>query len=211
MLLRRFGVAVPARRAAAALIFLVATMALGPGLIVNLGLKDHAHRPRPVQYVDFGGADEFRPGIASTAPARRIARSSPARPRGFLDGRAGDAGAAALRSASALAVALAFGAGAEPAAAGFRRPLPLGRAARRADFAARHRRWRAARSGREASHEGLRAAAAGAYKSGRQRAGLADLALGLTAGRECGVFRSDGLLFLRRFPKRSDVQAEDPK
>ena len=31
------------------MIFLIATMAIGPGLIVNLGLKDHWHRPRPIQ------------------------------------------------------------------------------------------------------------------------------------------------------------------
>ena len=30
-----------------AMIFLIATMAIGPGLIINLGLKDHWHRPRP--------------------------------------------------------------------------------------------------------------------------------------------------------------------
>ena len=30
-----------------AMIFLIATMVIGPGLIVNLGLKDHWHRPRP--------------------------------------------------------------------------------------------------------------------------------------------------------------------
>ncbi|MGD0722059.1 MAG: phosphatase PAP2 family protein [Roseiarcus sp.] len=41
--------------------FLVATMAIGPGLIVNLGLKDHTHRPRPIQTRDFGGPFAFRP------------------------------------------------------------------------------------------------------------------------------------------------------
>ncbi len=42
-------------------VFLIATIAIGSGLIVNLGLKDHAHRPRPVHVVEFGGKDEFRP------------------------------------------------------------------------------------------------------------------------------------------------------
>jgi lipid A 4'-phosphatase len=42
-------------------VFLIATIAIGSGLIVNLGLKDHAHRPRPVHVVEFGGQDEFRP------------------------------------------------------------------------------------------------------------------------------------------------------
>ena len=44
-----------------AIVFLVASMAIGSGLIVNLGMKDHLHRPRPVQTEDFGGPDEFRP------------------------------------------------------------------------------------------------------------------------------------------------------
>jgi membrane-associated phospholipid phosphatase len=44
-----------------AIVFLVASIAIGSGLIVNLGMKDHLHRPRPVQTQDFGGPDEFRP------------------------------------------------------------------------------------------------------------------------------------------------------
>jgi lipid A 4'-phosphatase len=59
--LRRLGVAVPYAPTGRALAFLVATMAIGPGLVVNLGLKDHAHRPRPIQTKEFGGPFEFRP------------------------------------------------------------------------------------------------------------------------------------------------------
>jgi lipid A 4'-phosphatase len=59
--LRRRGFAVRYAPTGRALVFLIATMAIGPGLIVNLGLKDHAHRPRPVQTVEFGGKFEFRP------------------------------------------------------------------------------------------------------------------------------------------------------
>jgi membrane-associated PAP2 superfamily phosphatase len=59
--LRRFGVAVPYAPSGRGLLFLAVTMALGPGLIVNVGLKDHAHRPRPVHVVEFGGSEEFRP------------------------------------------------------------------------------------------------------------------------------------------------------
>lgn len=44
-----------------ALVMLMASLALGPGLLVNVVLKDHWHRPRPVQVVAFGGADPFRP------------------------------------------------------------------------------------------------------------------------------------------------------
>jgi membrane-associated phospholipid phosphatase len=49
------------RLAGRKLLFLVLSMALGPGLLVNVGLKDHWHRPRPVQTVDFGGSYAFRP------------------------------------------------------------------------------------------------------------------------------------------------------
>lgn len=44
-----------------AVFFLVASITIGSGLIVNLGMKDHLHRPRPVQTQDFGGQNEFRP------------------------------------------------------------------------------------------------------------------------------------------------------
>ena len=43
------------------MIFLIATMAIGPGLIVNLGFKDHWHRPRPIQTQDFNGPNPFMP------------------------------------------------------------------------------------------------------------------------------------------------------
>jgi membrane-associated phospholipid phosphatase len=44
-----------------AVIFLIATIAIGPGVVVNLGLKDHWHRPRPVQTQEFSGPNAFRP------------------------------------------------------------------------------------------------------------------------------------------------------
>jgi membrane-associated phospholipid phosphatase len=44
-----------------ALLFLGASLAIGSGLIVNLGLKDHSHRPRPVHVREFGGDEPFRP------------------------------------------------------------------------------------------------------------------------------------------------------
>ena len=58
---RRLGVAVFWAPTGRGVIFLIATLAIGSGLVVNLGLKDHAHRPRPVHVVEFGGTDEFRP------------------------------------------------------------------------------------------------------------------------------------------------------
>jgi lipid A 4'-phosphatase len=44
-----------------AMIFLIATIAIGPGVVVNLSLKDHWHRPRPINTHEFNGANEFRP------------------------------------------------------------------------------------------------------------------------------------------------------
>jgi lipid A 4'-phosphatase len=40
--------------------WLVLSMALGPGLLVD-GLKNVSHRPRPVHVRQFGGAEEFKP------------------------------------------------------------------------------------------------------------------------------------------------------
>jgi len=37
------------------------TFALGPGLLVNVVLKEHWHRPRPVQVSEFGGTGAFKP------------------------------------------------------------------------------------------------------------------------------------------------------
>ena len=58
---RRFGYTVPYAPDTRALAFLVISVAIGPGLMVNLGMKDHLHRPRPAHVRDFGGLDEFRP------------------------------------------------------------------------------------------------------------------------------------------------------
>ena len=42
-----------------AAIFLVVTLALGPGLLVNALLKNHWSRPRPVAVTEFGGSQPF--------------------------------------------------------------------------------------------------------------------------------------------------------
>ena len=44
-----------------AIFFLLATLALGPGLLVNGWLKEISHRPRPEQTTDFGGPWTFKP------------------------------------------------------------------------------------------------------------------------------------------------------
>ena len=43
-------------------LFAVLVFAIGPGLLVNAGLKNHSHRPRPIQTVEVAGATAaFRP------------------------------------------------------------------------------------------------------------------------------------------------------
>jgi lipid A 4'-phosphatase len=42
-----------------AILFLMATIALGPGLLVNVMLKDHWGRPRPIDVTQFGGDQHF--------------------------------------------------------------------------------------------------------------------------------------------------------
>jgi lipid A 4'-phosphatase len=46
---------------ARAAVFLIATLALGPGLLTNVVLKDHWGRPRPIDVQQFGGAYRFTP------------------------------------------------------------------------------------------------------------------------------------------------------
>jgi len=59
----RLGAPVPDRffPRGRSLAFMALSLALGPGLLVNFGLKDHWHRPRPVQVREFGGPLDFRP------------------------------------------------------------------------------------------------------------------------------------------------------
>src|SRR5664279_5168437 len=42
-----------------AIVLLIATLALGPGLLVNVVLKDHWGRPRPIDVTQFGGTERF--------------------------------------------------------------------------------------------------------------------------------------------------------
>ena len=44
-----------------AALFLAVTIALGPGLITNVLLKDHWHRSRPIDVRQFAGTDRFTP------------------------------------------------------------------------------------------------------------------------------------------------------
>ncbi|MDO5646989.1 phosphatase PAP2 family protein [Paracoccus sp. (in: a-proteobacteria)] len=46
--------------------FAIAAYAIGPGLLINVLLKDHWGRARPVQITDFGGWAQFTPPLSLT-------------------------------------------------------------------------------------------------------------------------------------------------
>ena len=54
-----------------AVLFLIGTLALGPGLLVNGLLKEASHRPRPEQSLQFGGPWAFRPMVAFDGACQR--------------------------------------------------------------------------------------------------------------------------------------------
>lgn len=53
--------AAPLKQYRSAALYLVLTLAIGSGVIIHAGLKDHWGRPRPKQVVEFGGQQAFRP------------------------------------------------------------------------------------------------------------------------------------------------------
>ena len=52
-------------------LFLASVLALGPGVLANVVLKDHWARPRPMHIVEFGGPDQFTPVLARTGTCQR--------------------------------------------------------------------------------------------------------------------------------------------
>lgn len=44
-----------------AMLLMMITLALAPGVIANLILKEHWDRPRPIDVTEFGGSEHFRP------------------------------------------------------------------------------------------------------------------------------------------------------
>jgi lipid A 4'-phosphatase len=57
LLLPRWPLLLPGR----AILLMTTTLALGPGLIANVVLKDNWGRPRPFNITEFGGTEQFRP------------------------------------------------------------------------------------------------------------------------------------------------------
>jgi membrane-associated PAP2 superfamily phosphatase len=44
-----------------AIVLMLVTLAVGPGIIANMVLKEHWGRPRPIDVAQFGGDEHFRP------------------------------------------------------------------------------------------------------------------------------------------------------
>ena len=44
-----------------AIVLMLVTLALGPGVVANLVFKEHWGRPRPIDVTEFGGTEHFRP------------------------------------------------------------------------------------------------------------------------------------------------------
>jgi lipid A 4'-phosphatase len=93
------------------LIFIVAALSIGPGILVNTVLKDHWGRARPYQVEAFGGAQQFTP---APLPVEQCARNC-----SFVSGHAAVGFSlvgfafllpAGRRRTIALAAALSFGA-----------------------------------------------------------------------------------------------------
>ena len=61
LLIKMFRPKRPAPMSSRAALFLILTLAIGPGLIVNGLLKDGWGRPRPGMVTEFGGTQVFRP------------------------------------------------------------------------------------------------------------------------------------------------------
>jgi lipid A 4'-phosphatase len=53
------------------LLFVLASLAVGPGLVVNVGLKDHWGRARPRDVTQFSGEKRFTPALEPTDQCRR--------------------------------------------------------------------------------------------------------------------------------------------
>lgn len=96
---------------ARAAIFLIATLALGPGLLTNVILKDHWGRPRPIDVRQFGGDYRFVPWWDPRGGCPDNCSFVAGEPSGAFWTLAPAALAAPELQPIAYAAALAFGAG----------------------------------------------------------------------------------------------------
>ncbi|MGN6749094.1 MAG: phosphatase PAP2 family protein [Xanthobacteraceae bacterium] len=96
---------------ARAALFLIATLALGPGLLTNVVLKDHWGRPRPIDVQQFGGDLRFEPWWDPRGECRNNCSFIAGEPSGAFWTLAPAALAPPPLQAVAYGAALAFGIG----------------------------------------------------------------------------------------------------
>src|SRR6516165_4422057 len=94
-----------------AALFLIATLALGPGVLTNLILKDHWGRPRPIDVQQFGGDYRFEPWWDPRGNCPNNCSFIAGEPSGAFWTLAPAALAPAVLQPLAYGVALAFGVG----------------------------------------------------------------------------------------------------
>jgi lipid A 4'-phosphatase len=63
MLITRIGLRTWLQLAFPQWLYLAICLAVGPGLVANVILKDHFGRPRPKQVIEFGGSKSFAPAL----------------------------------------------------------------------------------------------------------------------------------------------------
>ena len=93
-----------------AIILMLVTLALGPGVLSNLVLKEHWGRPRPIDVAEFGGDEHFRPWWDPRGDCPKNCSFVAGEPSGAFWTLAGAAVVPPHWRALAYSAALAFGA-----------------------------------------------------------------------------------------------------
>jgi membrane-associated PAP2 superfamily phosphatase len=93
-----------------AIVLMLLTLALAPGLLANILLKEHWGRPRPIDVAEFGGDEHFRPWWDPRGDCARNCSFIAGEPTGAFWTLAPAALAPPQWRAAAYGAALAFGA-----------------------------------------------------------------------------------------------------
>ncbi len=100
----------PLRLPGRAVVLMISTLALGPGLVVNVILKDNSGRPRPMYVTEFGGKEKFLPWWDLRGNCSKNCSFVAGEPSGAFWTMAGAAVAPPHWRAAAYGAAIAFGA-----------------------------------------------------------------------------------------------------
>jgi membrane-associated PAP2 superfamily phosphatase len=93
-----------------AIVLMLVTLALAPGVVANLVFKEHWGRPRPIDVAEFGGDEHFRPWWDPRGDCPKNCSFVAGEPSGAFWTLAGAAVVPPHWRALAYATALAFGA-----------------------------------------------------------------------------------------------------